>query len=140
MIVKGTEKDIITVTKLMSKLWKGVEEKEVKRVIESKVSEVFLYCYNEEAIGFAQVGLRNDYVEGTKCSPVGYLEGIYIKEKYRLRGYARELVKVCEEWAKCNGCDEFASDCELFNEDSLKFHKKVGFKEANRIICFNKKI
>lgn len=30
------------------------------------------------------------------------------------------------------------SDCELDNEKSLRFHKKLGFQEANRIICFTK--
>ena len=38
------------------------------------------------AVGFAQCGLRRDYVEGTDSSPVGYLEGIFIKEEYR-KGY-----------------------------------------------------
>ena len=37
-------------------------------------------------------------------------------------------------------CTEFASDCELTNTESLRFHLKVGFLEANRIICFTKKI
>lgn len=35
---------------------------------------------------------------------------------------------------------EFASDCELGNEESLAFHLKLGFKEANRIICFAKSL
>lgn len=30
--------------------------------------------------------------------------------------------------------------CELDNEDSLKFHLKMGFAEANRIICFTKRL
>ena len=34
-------------------------------------------------IGFAQCTLRNDYVEGSSSSPVGYLEGIYVKDEYR---------------------------------------------------------
>lgn len=38
------------------------------------------------------------------------------------------------------GCTEFASDCELDNEASLAFHLKMGFAEANRIICFTKRI
>lgn len=33
---------------------------------------------------------------------------------------------------------EFASDCELSNEDSLLFHRNIGFEEVNRIICFKK--
>lgn len=46
----------------------------------------------------------------------------------------------CETWAKEKHCSEFASDCELDNADSLKFHLAVGFREANRIICFQKKL
>jgi aminoglycoside 6'-N-acetyltransferase I len=43
-------------------------------------------------------------------------------------------------WAKEIGCSEFASDCELDNIGSFKFHMAMGFDEANRIICFKKKL
>jgi aminoglycoside 6'-N-acetyltransferase I len=79
-------------------------------------------------------------VEGTESSPVGYLEGVFVKEEYRKRGYAKELLCACEMWAKDMGCTEFASDCELDNTGSLKFHIAMGFVEANRIICFKKNI
>ena len=85
-------------------------------------------------------GLRHDYVEGTDSSPVGYLEGIFVMEKYRKRGIAKELLKNCQKWAQEQGCGEFASDCEIMNEDSLRFHLHVGFEEVNRIICFTKKL
>lgn len=91
-------------------------------------------------VGFAHIGLRFDYVEGCESSPVGYLEGIYIKPNYRNKGYAKELLIVAEKWAKGKGVKEFASDCELSNTESLKFHLKLGFKEENRIICFKKNI
>jgi aminoglycoside 6'-N-acetyltransferase I len=71
---------------------------------------------------------------------VGYLEGIYVAENCRGRGYARELLAACEIWAKEKGCREFASDCELNNTQSLNFHLKLGFSEANRIICFTKNL
>ena len=32
--------------------------------------------------------------------------------------------------------EELASDCELHNDVSRKFHNKVGFKEANVVVCF----
>ncbi len=38
------------------------------------------------------------------------------------------------------GATEFASECEITNLDSLRFHLNIGFKEANRIICFVKNI
>lgn len=101
---------------------------------------VFLAWNDNEPIGFAQCGLRNDYVEGTKTSPVGYLEGVFMKKTYRKQGIARELLRACQNFAKEQGCTEFASDCELDNEESLRFHIRMGFEEANRIICFTKRI
>ena len=67
---------------------------------------------------------------------MGYLEGIYVLPGHRRQGIAKALLSACESWAKSMGCREFASDCELTNKDSLRFHLNVGFREANRIICF----
>ena len=92
------------------------------------------------AIAFAQCQLRRDYVEGTETSPVGYLEGIYVREDFRRRGVARELLAACEQWARKQGCREFASDCELTNRESERFHRALGFGEAGRISCFVKKL
>ena len=98
----------------------------------------FIKYEDDKPIGFAQCQLRHDYVEGTESSPVGYLEGVFVSDGYRKKGYAAELVSACEQWAKEKGCSEFASDCELVNEDSLKFHMALGFEEENWIICFRK--
>ena len=84
--------------------------------------------------------MRYDYVEGTSPSPVGYLEGVYTEPNNRLQGLAKELVEACQNWAKAQGCREFASDSELSNLERLKFHLIIGFQEANRIICFTKKL
>ena len=94
----------------------------------------------EDDAGFAQCQLRRDYVEGTESSPVGYLEGIFVEKSSRGQGIARQLLAACENWARAQGCREFASDCELDNEGSLAFHLALGFAEANRIICFTKKL
>jgi len=93
-----------------------------------------------QEIGFAHCQLRHDYVEGTSTSPVGYLEGIYVTDAHRGQGIASLLLDACQSWARARGCREFASDCELHNTDSLRFHLSVGFEEANRIICFRKDI
>ena len=98
----------------------------------------FIKSVDDKPIAFAQCQLRRDYVEGTASSPVGYLGGIFVSEGYRKQGFAAELLSACENWAKEKGCREFASDCELDNADSLKFHMALGFEEANRIICFRK--
>lgn len=58
--------------------------------------------------------------------------------EYRKQGIARELLSKCDKWAKEKGCLEFASDCELNNVQSLRFHLNAGFEQANRTICFTK--
>ena len=144
MIRKAEIKDLPILAELACQLWPDhmVEEmcSEFADMI-AKPDAVFFLAYAEEtAIGFAQCQLRYDYVEGTDSSPVGYLEGIYVAEEYRKHGIARELLSACGSWAKSKGCTEFASDCELENVHSLQFHLNVGFEEANRIICFTKKL
>ena len=109
--------------------------------IVSKEDAQFFLAYDQDIlVGFAQCQLRYDYVEGTDSSPVGYLEGIFIKEEFRHKGYAKKLLSECEKWANEKGCKEFASDCEIDNDSSLGFHMAMGFREANRIICFTKKL
>lgn len=144
MIRKATVNDALRVANLAIQMWEdntveGLAE-DLAEIIDSPESAVFLLYDGEIAIGFAQCQLRHDYVEGTDSSPVGYLEGIFVEEAYRNKGYAKELLKQCEAWAKDMGCTEFASDCELTNTGSLAFHLKMGFEEANRVICFTKKL
>lgn len=103
-------------------------------------SAVFLAEADGKAVAFAQCALRHDYVEGTSTRPVGYLEGIYVLAPYRRAGVATRLTRACEAWAKGHKCAEFASDCLLHNTDSIAFHLGAGFTEANRLVCFVKKL
>lgn len=100
----------------------------------------FIYLADGEPAAFMSLSLRHDYVEGTGTSPVGYLEGIYVKPEYRRKGIARALLAYARQWAAERGCREFASDCLLENEDSRAFHNRIGFTEANTIVCFTMKI
>lgn len=144
MIRKAECNDLPILAELACQLWPehAVEEmaEELSTIMAQVDAAFFLALDGEKAIGFAQCQLRRDYVEGTTVSPVGYLEGIYVADGYRKQGTARDLLAACESWAKTRGCSEFASDCELHNTQSLQFHLNVGFEEANRIICFTKKI
>lgn len=144
MIKKATKDDAITLAKLAIQMWEEnvLEElaEEFAELVRSEDAACFLKYVEDDAVGFAQCQLRHDYVEGTETSPVGYLEGIFVQEEFRHAGFAKELLQECERWAKKRGCKEFASDCELDNTDSLKFHMAMGFEEANRVICFRKEI
>lgn len=144
MVRKAEEQDIKTLAGLAVRMWKNstIDEliQEFSQLISGENAAFFLKFEKDVPIGFAQCQLRCDYVEGTASSPVGYLEGIFIKEGYRNRGYAKELLAHCESWAKARGCLEFASDCEIDNVNSYLFHRAMNFAEANRIICFTKRL
>lgn len=141
MIRKAERKDYSAAAALAIQMWEHDPEELIQGWEEADDSGEGAVFVAEEAgkiVGFAQCALRHDYVEGTDSSPVGYLEDIFMDEACRRRGYAARLLSACEKWAKEKGCLEFASDCELTNTDSLKFHLSLGFQEANRIICFTK--
>ncbi len=144
MVKKATNGDSRVLAEMAIQMWGShtVEELETEftETLNDKQSAFFIKYVNNIPVGFAQCGLRTDCVEGTESSPVGYLEGIFVIKDYRNNGYAKELLLTCETWAKNMGCTEFASDCELDNIGSLKFHIAMGFDEANRIICFKKGI
>lgn len=88
--------------------------------------------------GLVEVALRHDYVNGTRSSPVAFLEGIYVVPLARRRGVARALVAVAEDWARCSGCTEFASDAAIRNRSSHAMHRAFGFEETERVVFFRK--
>ena len=144
LIKKAETCDLERLANLAAFMWKNHTTQdlidEFSGIMLKGNAQFFLQYEHDIPVGFAQCQLRNDYVEGTATNPVGYLEGIFIREDYRHKGYARELLSACEEWAKMNGCVEFASDCEMENDNGFAFHKAMNFTEVNRIICFTKKL
>jgi hypothetical protein len=144
LIKQAAIEDLDVLSELAALLWNRHTVSELKEEFKSSMSKsrsrFFLKYLNNVPVGFACCQLRNDYVEGAKYYPVGYLEGIFIKAQYRGRGYAGELLSACENWARQQGCREFASDCEQDNANSFRFHIESGFREANRIVCFVKEL
>lgn len=143
-IRKARACELPEVSKLANLLWPdssvGELFEEFRMLFQKKNDALFVAIVEKQIIAFAHSSIRREYVEGTKTNPVGYLEGIYVSPAVRKQRIGTLLLKKCEEWAKEQGCFEFASDCELGNMESFSFHLKVGFEEANRIICFVKKL
>jgi aminoglycoside 6'-N-acetyltransferase I len=91
-----------------------------------------------ELVGMAEVSIRRDHVEGTSAAPVPYLEGWFVVEKYRGKGIGRALLKFVEDWARERGYVELASDAEIWNEESIRLHGMLGFREVGRSVHFVK--
>lgn len=144
IIEQLNNQNIDQAAQLAHQLWPEAELSELKQEFAEKInsnsSEVYLARSSGQYIGFIEMSLRFDYVEGSHSSPVGYIEGIYVAQSYRKQGISRKLVEAGEAWARAQGCSELASDTELANIDSQQFHQKLGFAEANRIVSYIKSI
>jgi len=130
---------------LRQMLWpESSKEKHLQEIDEylahPKKCALLAFSADEVAIGFLEISLRNDYVEGASTSPVVYLEGIFVLVEYRNLGIGTRLIKEAAKWGRGMGCTELASDTEINNHASIKMHEKLGFTQANRIVCFVKKL
>jgi len=90
-----------------------------------------------EVVGFAEVALRQ-LAEGCNSSPVGFLEGWYVRPEARHRGVGRRLMEAGEEWARAQGCTEMASDTDLENVASTEAHQRLGYTIVGRLVAFRK--
>jgi len=129
---------------IIQEMWDDCGVEEIFEMIEkserSKDEKLYLCLYGDEIVAFGEFSIRHDYVEGTEKSPVGYVEGIYVKPEHRKNNIARKLIIKGEKWCAKQGCTEMASDTSVYNKASIKFHNNIGFTEANKIVCFVKKV
>jgi len=102
------------------------------------IAEVLIATdYAGRAVGFAELGIR-PFAEGCYSGRVAFLEGWFVEVTARRQGIGAALVKAAEDWARGQGCTEFASDTNPDNSVSLAAHRALGFEEVERLVCFRK--
>ena len=125
-------------------LWPDTAEEEqlehFNGLLTRENAAVFLLRQGDFYFGFIELSTRSDYVEGADYLPVGYVEGLFIREGYRQKGWGKYLMDTAAEWALQKGYSQLCSDCELHNEESIRFHLGSGFKEVSRNVCFARDI
>jgi len=106
---------------------------------DSKAFRAFV-AQDEQAglLGFAEVSVRTDFVNGCEQRPALFLEGIFVRPEHRGRGVARALCEAAGRWGRQQGCREFASDVYVDDHDSLAAHRGLGFEETERVVYFRK--
>lgn len=115
---------------------------EIDRFLTGRASEpqaVMVAEEGEELLGFTELSVR-PFAEGCATSPVGYLEGWFVREERRGQGVGRALLNASEDWARERGCRELASDTQIENERSTRAHVACGFEDAGIIRCFRKRL
>ena len=98
---------------------------------------VFVAESDGAIVGMLELSLR-PYADGCDSSPVPFIEGWYVAERWRRSGVGGALVQAAEQWALDNGYTEMASDALLENTESERAHKALGFEEVERAIRFRK--
>ena len=103
----------------------------------------FVVCVGEQIIAYIHGAIRTDYVEGSeqyRDPKVGYIESLFVLEAYRKRGVSRKLCKMLEDWSIEKGAKEFASDAYADNNESIAFHRAIGFEVSRPLVGFIKKL
>lgn len=98
---------------------------------------VLLAFDGAEAVGFAELSIRS-VAESCETDRVAYLEGWFVEPAARRRGVGRALVAAAEDWGRAQGCSEFGSDTQIWNQDSVAAHAALGFTEVEQLRCFKK--
>ncbi len=146
MIVRlATEADLESWLQMRNPLWPGssaTHRKDLENYFANQSKDIeacFLVEVKGVPVGFIEVNVRN-YAAGSDRPEVPYVEGWFIAETHRGQGLGKLLMQRAENWAMERGYSELASDAELENLISINVHKKLGFEETDRIVCFLKKL
>ena len=98
---------------------------------------VFVAVDQSAAIGFIEISIRA-YVPGARANPAPHVEGWFVEQEFRSRGVGRQLMRAAEQWAVANGHPQLGSDVLIDNTASADAHKRLGFREVERVTFFVK--
>ncbi len=118
----------------------GVHEAEVLQVMACGGGAFLAMAALSGPVGFAELSLRHEHVEGASSSPVAYLEGWFVAPPQRGEGLGRALVEAAVRWTRETGASELASDTELGNELGQQAHEALGFLEVGRSVHYLRRL
>jgi len=142
-IRKATENDTGQWSQMRTALWPDTPDNHSAEIHayfsgnSTDIVETYIVEVETEIAGFLELNIRN-FAEGSRRSKVPYVEAWYIKPSFQNKGYGTALMQFAEQWAVSQGYTELASDTEIDNHKSIALHKKMGYKETERVVCFLK--
>lgn len=92
---------------------------------------------DHSAVGFAEVAIR-EYANGCVSRPVAFLEGIWVRPKFRRHRIGAGLLAAAETILIAHGFSELGSDAGIENRESHAAHTGWGFAETERVVYFRK--
>src|SRR5438105_1207252 len=72
---------------------------EISQLLKSRGVVFIAENGRRQPVGFAELSLRCDHVDGASTSPVPYLEAWFVNPSSRKQGVGRALINAVERWA-----------------------------------------
>lgn len=128
---------------MRAQLWPDTSAQDHAREAEAMLIDpakngVALAMQNGQAVGFIELSVRTDYVNGCDTSPVAFVEGLWTAPQARHAGVGRALMDYALAWARTRKLTELASDTPLANTESQQAHLAMGFEETERVVYYRK--
>ncbi len=145
LIRSAVEDDLSQWSQMRTQLWPDTDDNHLSELHQFyqgtsiDIERCFVATLDGKCVGFLELNLRQ-FAEGSRLSPVPYVEGWFVKNAYRGQGIGAALMQHAERWATARGFSELASDTELDNHYSVRQHLKLGFEQTEEVVCFLKKL
>jgi aminoglycoside 6'-N-acetyltransferase I len=132
---KMTSSDFSCWVEMRALLWPDCPtEKHIQEILEQLNSPLTMQAFKvedqNEPIGFLEAAIHQHAHK--QFVQAGYIEGWFVKDLYRMRGYGKILIDAAETWTVEMGYEQVASDTEDFNVGSIVAHGKLGYIEQFR--------
>lgn len=132
---KMTSSDFSCWLEMRALLWPDCpREKHIQEILEQLNSPLTLQAFiveeQNEPIGFLEAAIHQHAHK--QFGQAGYIEGWFVKDLYRMKGYGKILIEAAETWTAEMGYEQVASDTEDFNVGSIVAHGKLGYLEQFR--------
>ena len=115
-------------------------ETEVGQALAAEGGALLAHRPGSGAVGFAEISLRHEHVEGASSAPIAYIEGWFVDPGLRGQGVGKLLIEAAAAWAKERGVSEMASHTEVANGASQAAHEALGFQEVGRSVHYLRRL
>jgi GNAT superfamily N-acetyltransferase len=138
----ATEKDCALILQMINELIEyenmtdesfATEESIYESIFIRKKAKVIIGEWLGEAVASAIFFNQFSTFKGTEGV---YLEDIYIREKYRGKGFGKIMMAFVANYAKENKCPYMEWMCLDWNTPSIKFYEKIGARSMKEWIKF----
>lgn len=127
---------------MLDKEYKEKAVNELLKHIKEKKGRIFIAKYNNKIAGYiaGHVVPYKKRLGAHRCKN-GYIEELFIYEKYRRMGVGENLLVEMEKFFRDKKCDTLDLHAMAMNEKALKFYKKQGLENRSLFLskALNKK-